>query len=88
MQTFKDFELLIIDDGSTDNTEEIISEFKDARIRYIKGSHLGRSQSLNVGLNNASNEIIALKNVFKQTRNFIQRLLNFVHRRVLRLMSF
>ena len=60
IQTYSNFELLIIDDGSTDNTEEIISEFKDARIRYIKGSHLGRSQSLNVGLNNASNEIIAL----------------------------
>ncbi|MDA1334997.1 MAG: glycosyltransferase family 2 protein [bacterium] len=37
-QSFKDFELLILNDGSTDNTEEVIKEYmkKDSRIRYIK----------------------------------------------------
>ena len=59
-QTYKDFELLIIDDGSIDNTEEIISQFKDNRIRYIKRQHSGMGASLNFGLMNASNDFIAL----------------------------
>ena len=35
-QTFKDYELIIIDDCSTDNTDEIIAQFSDLRIRYLK----------------------------------------------------
>jgi glycosyltransferase involved in cell wall biosynthesis len=37
-QTFSDFELIIIDDGSTDNTVAIIEEFKDSRIRVVYNS--------------------------------------------------
>ncbi len=59
-QTYKDFELLIIDDGSSDNTEEIINDFKDKRIRYIKRAHFGRSASLNYALMHSSNDLIAL----------------------------
>ncbi len=49
-QTFKDFEFLIIDDGSNDNPEEIINEFKDSRIVLIKIKHLGLGGALNYGL--------------------------------------
>lgn len=59
-QTYKDFELLIIDDGSTDNTEEIVTNISDKRIKYLKRNHYGRSASLNYGLNIASNDLIAL----------------------------
>jgi glycosyltransferase involved in cell wall biosynthesis len=38
-QTFYDFEFLIIDDGSTDKTEEVVGAFADKRIRYFKHPH-------------------------------------------------
>lgn len=58
-QTYKDFELLIIDDGSTDNTQEIVKGFKDERIRFIQSKHIGRSSALNLGLKEASNDLIS-----------------------------
>jgi len=59
-QTYKHFEFLIIDDGSTDETEKIVNQFSDKRIKYIKRNHIGRPDSLNFGLNNATYDIIAL----------------------------
>ena len=35
-QTFADFEIIIVNDGSTDNTEQIIHSFNDQRINYVK----------------------------------------------------
>ena len=50
-QTYKSIELLIIDDGSTDNTYEVISPFlKDGRIRYIKQENSGAAAARNKGL--------------------------------------
>ena len=52
LQTFTDFELLIINDGSTDETENIISRYNDPRIRYIKNKiNYGLIYSLNLGIN-------------------------------------
>ena len=49
-QTFADFELIILNDGSTDGTQTIIESFRDKRIRYVKHSNRGVANSLNVGL--------------------------------------
>jgi glycosyltransferase involved in cell wall biosynthesis len=59
-QTFSDFEFLIIDDGSTDQTAEIIAAYHDQRIILIRNqSNLGLIASLNRGLRQARGEFIA-----------------------------
>ena len=58
-QTFSDFQFIIINDGSTDNTEEIISSFNDARILYKKKEHTGLSDTLNYVLKLVQTELIA-----------------------------
>lgn len=50
-QTYKDWELYIINDGSVDKTEEIILSFKDDRIKYLKNNkNRGLIYTLNRGL--------------------------------------
>lgn len=60
-QTFSDFEFLIIDDGSTDNTAEILSAraSRDQRIRIITQENKGRATSLNIGIAAAKSDYIA-----------------------------
>lgn len=59
-QTYADFELLLIDDASSDNTENVIRSYNDNRIVYIKNEeNLGLIKTLNKGLNFAKGEFIA-----------------------------
>lgn len=61
-QTFTDWEFIIVNDASTDNTEKLISQYlsNDNRFRYIKNSkNLGVTKSLNKGLAVAKGKFIA-----------------------------
>lgn len=59
-QTFKNFELLIINDGSTDKSVEVINTFKDNRIQLIHNSiNLGLIKTLNKGIDLAQGKYIA-----------------------------
>lgn len=57
-QTFADFELLIVDDGSFDDTVSVIEGFDDDRIRLIRQEQGGVSAALNKGLQHAEGEYI------------------------------
>ena len=59
-QTFTDFEFIIIDDGSTDSSPEIVRSYADERIRFYQNEHnMGVSATLNRGLELAKGEYIA-----------------------------
>lgn len=58
-QKFIDFEFIIIDDGSTDNSAEIIRRYKDSRIVFIQQENRGLMAALNVGINAAQGKYIA-----------------------------
>ncbi|MDJ0658529.1 MAG: glycosyltransferase family 2 protein [Crocosphaera sp.] len=49
-QTYSDFELIICDDGSPDNTPDVVAGFKDSRIRYLRHEkNIGRSRNMRSG---------------------------------------
>ena len=58
-QTFRDFELIIVDDGSSDDTEAVVRGFNDPRIRYIYQENKGISGARNTGIRNARGRYIA-----------------------------
>ncbi len=58
-QSFGGFEAMVIDDGSTDNTENIVRNIPDPRIRFFPGSRGGPSRCRNFGVHHARGEYIA-----------------------------
>lgn len=61
-QTYKDFELIIVDDGSTDCTQDMVSRIKDSRIRYIRHEkNKGAAAARNTGIKAAQCDLIAFQ---------------------------
>lgn len=59
-QTFQDFEIVVVDDASGDNTEEVVRSFRDSRIHYIAHNNTWKvAAARNTGVLNSLGEIIA-----------------------------
>ena len=75
-QTFENWEAVIVDDGSTDETHDIVSRMKDVRMRYVYQENHGLSAARNRGILSANAPIIALLDSDDQWEpTFLERML-------------
>ena len=68
-QTYRNLEILIVNDGSTDNTLKICESYNDERIRIITTENMGLSMSRNVGIDNSNGEYL----YFVDSDDFIEK---------------
>lgn len=60
-QTYRDFEAIVVDDGSQDDTRDVVSRFTDQRLRYIRHErNLGCSAAYNTGFREARGELVTM----------------------------
>jgi glycosyltransferase involved in cell wall biosynthesis len=80
-QSFVDFEVIIIDDGSTDGSDEILRQFQDSRVRLSSRENRGLAESLNEGLRSARGELVARQDADDiSERNRFQRQIDYLDR--------
>ena len=58
-QTYRDFELHVVDDGSTDNTPEVVAQYQgDPRLRYTRQANAGQARATNFAIGEARGELL------------------------------
>lgn len=80
-QTFNDFEIILVDDGSTDNSINSIRNIQDSRIKIISQKNQGVSAARNTGIKNASSQYIALLDADdKWEKNYLEEQYNLTQK--------
>ena len=77
-QTFTDFELIVVDDGSTDTTAAIVESYTDRRIRLIRQPNQGVSVARNTGLEAARGEFITFLDSDDLYKTDVSKIRNFI----------
>lgn len=76
-QTYRDFELIIVNDGSTDGSVEIVKSYNDPRIRLICQPNGGESAARNKGIENSKSDMIAFLDADDEYRpGFLEKIIN------------
>lgn len=78
-QEYQNWEAVVVDDGSTDNTRSLVKEYDDDRIRYFFKENGGTASARNAGINNSEGKYIAfLDSDDEYTPDHLQSIYNFL----------
>lgn len=78
-QNYKNFELIIINDGSSDNSGKIVEQYQDSRIKYFNQKNQGVSVARNTGISKSSSDFIAFLDADDEWKNdFLSKILELI----------